>query len=219
MFPNQYSSLMRNDVRKPTVVSAESASTRRNLEIRGQHRVGDEEHRGDDGDLDVEQLSLDEVEPLLDVEDLAEHGAQRAEEARREPDEGDRAEQSHRAARLDHAVEQLVQLHVARLGVRRHQIVDEPPHGVRRLLRRLVEQVAEAGQKQQREGNGGEEEVERNAAGEKRNVVFAGDIPQSTRIILHRPPQAVRERASDHPVRRPATLPSAELRIARLRVP
>ena len=101
------------------------AARRREREVRAQRRVGDEQQRRHDRDLNVEQLALNDPAIGLDVEHIREHAAQRPEQARRKPDEADRAVDPDRAARADDVDQQRVNGTLARLRVRREQAVDD----------------------------------------------------------------------------------------------
>ena len=81
------------------------AARGRDRQVGAQRRVRDEEQARHQGHLDVEDLAGDDSPVRIDVEDCRQHGAQRAEQARREPNEPDRAVDAERAAALDDFVQ------------------------------------------------------------------------------------------------------------------
>ena len=125
------------------------AARRRDGEVRVQRAVSDEEQRRDHRDLDVEQLAVDDPPILLDVEDFGEDAAQRSKEARREPDEADRAIELDRSARRDDIVDHSLNRRVRGLGVGRHQLVEQGIDLGRRRRCRLVEDRRHADDQQQ----------------------------------------------------------------------
>ena len=191
--PIQYSTAPMTSARTPARCST---ATPREVAIARYAResgVGDDEQRGEHGDLHVEDLAGDDAALLLDVEDVGEHAAQRPEQPRGEPDEADGAEHADAAARADgvrdDAVDQ-VSARDARLPGSsrssrcRHRLVDD--------CRRLVQQVREPRDEQQHERHGGQQDVERDPAGEEEDVVLAGVVPDALRVVAERPSRAAR---------------------------
>ncbi len=65
-------------------------------------------------------------------------------------------------------------------------------------VRRLVQQVGEAGRQQQEKRDGREEQVERDPPGQKKNVVFPAIVPDAFGVVPKRPADPDMERPFRH---------------------
>src|SRR5205807_1379264 len=146
---------------------------------RGRERVRQEqrpryEHHGEIGQLGDRPGSV-----LLGVEHLVQCRAQAPEHTGREPQEQGRGEEREVAAPRDQVAEgaldeaELPVLPPARLGEKAlQQLVDVELMNGELILR----EVTDDGQDEPDEGNGREQNVERQGTGEERNVVFVGGL-------------------------------------------
>src|SRR5690606_34438603 len=121
---------------------------------------------------------------LLDVEDLAQRGAQRADEARREPDEDERTDAEEAGGLLEQAADVAADLGIE-LGTDGRQRLEQVAH--ERLLG--ADTVAalqdEAGHAEHREDerHDRDEHVERDRARHEEDLVLLGLLPDAAREV------------------------------------
>ena len=58
-----------------------------------------------------------------------------------------------------------------------------------RTIRRLIEQVNETSREEQKKWHGGEQDIEGDRTGQKKDVVFAAIVPDSLRVVAKQPTQ------------------------------
>ena len=78
------------------------------------------------------------------------------------------------------------------------KFIDDLQDFRRCCVRRLIQQVDKAGRQQQEKWHRGEQNVERNSARQKKNVVFATVVPDSLRVVAQEPTKPGREPALRH---------------------
>jgi len=145
---------------------------------------------------DIEELARDYAAIGIDVEDLRQNTAQRAEQSRREPHEADDTVDTDRLAGFDNVDENLSQLFSR--GTRRKKPIDDVVYFRRRSVGGLIEQIAQAGCEEKNKRDGRKENVERNSPCEKEDVVFTTVVPDALGVIPQRPADPDMERPLRH---------------------
>jgi hypothetical protein len=82
--------------------------------------------------------------------------------------------------------------------MRGQKLVDDRQDFRRRRVGRLVEEIYQTGRHQQEERDGGEQDIEADATGEKEYVVFAAVVPDPLRVIAKQPTNPGWEPALGH---------------------
>jgi hypothetical protein len=161
--------------------------------------VEDHEHTGNQHHLRVEDLTLDDAAALTQIEDLPQNRPHRAEETRREPDEGHEADEPDLPTAVDDPLDHLFRKVALRAGASGGTLAEHRYYRVNvaaqlfdrldaRCCRRGFQRQADQGDEDEEEGDGGRDDAEGEAAGQHEDVIVVSPLEDPNDVVFERGP-------------------------------